>query len=264
MPTLTSKPDFGPPVKVQTAPPRAQAMVVCEHASRFIPKDLAGLGLDPELRDSHIAWDPGALGVAQALCRNLQAPLVTGTVSRLVYDLNRPPDAISAVPQVSEVHSIPGNAALSAHARRDRVHRLYLPFRRTLDHEIARRQLTLRLLVTVHSFTPVYNDCPRAVELGLLHGRDARFAKAMLAHTPESCAFNTQLNAPYSADDGVAHTLDLHGCDNGLLNVMLEIRNDLIATEADQKAWGDMLAPWITKTLRSFDADWAQGSEGQA
>jgi len=86
--------------------------------------------------------------------------------------------------------------------------------------------------------------------LGLLHGRDDRFAEAMMARQPETLPWNVRLNEPYSAADGVAHTLDLHGCDNGLLNVMLEIRNDLIATAEQQADWAEQLAPWIRSTLK--------------
>ena len=42
-------------------------VVVCEHASNRMPAGLGGLGLAPELLTSHIAWDPGALGLARAL-----------------------------------------------------------------------------------------------------------------------------------------------------------------------------------------------------
>lgn len=258
MPSTFVTPDYGSPVKVLPAPDDAQVLVVCEHASPWAPDALGGLGLRDDLWKSHIAWDPGALGVAEVLRRELQAPLVFGTMSRLVYDLNRPPDAVSAVPEVSEHHGIPGNARLSPFARRDRMRQTYLPFRRRLDQEIDHRQTALRLLVTVHSFTPVFLGEPRVVQLGLLHGRDPRFAQAMLDAMPASFPFRTELNAPYTAQDGVAHTLDIHGCDNGLLNVMLEIRNDLIATPEDQHVWGALLAPWIADTLQGFAADWEQ------
>ena len=81
----------------------ARALVVCEHASNRIPEVLGDLGLDQAAaRESHIAWDPGALGVATALAARISAPLVHGSISRLVYDCNRPPDAASAIPETSE------------------------------------------------------------------------------------------------------------------------------------------------------------------
>lgn len=242
-------PAYGPAVARTPASPEAQVLVVCEHASNWIPPGLSDLGLDAEAKRSHIAWDPGALGVAHELAAALGAPVVEGCISRLVYDLNRPPESPTAIPATSEVFSIPGNRDLSEAAYAERVAAVYEPFRAALADEIATRKGKLRLLVTVHSFTPVYNGTPRAVELGLLHGRDDRFALEMMARQPEGIMWDVRLNEPYSATDGVAHTLDLHACDTGLLNVMLEIRNDLIATAEQQKAWAEALAPWIKTTL---------------
>ncbi len=242
-------PSFGPAVARTPRGPDAEVIVVCEHASNWIPPGLSDLGLDDNAKHSHIAWDPGALSVARLLADALGAPLVEGCISRLVYDLNRPPESPTAIPATSEIFAVPGNRDLSDAARAQRVAAVYDPFRAALAEEIASRKGKLRLLVTVHSFTPVYNGAPRAVELGLLHGRDDRFAQEMLARQPEAVQWDTRLNEPYSATDGVAHTLDLHGCDTGLLNVMLEIRNDLIATADQQKLWAEALAPWIKATL---------------
>ena len=234
---------------VLTAPASAEVMLVCEHASNYIPAHLHDLGLTPAQKVSHIAWDPGALGVARALAERLKAPLIAGGQSRLVYDLNRPPEATSAIPERSEVHDIPGNQNLSEAARKERISQVYAPFYAALVQALTERCSNLKLLVTLHSFTPVFKGETRAVELGILHGQDASFAQAMIKLTPDNCAFSVQLNQPYSAKDGVAHTLDEHGCKNGLLNVMLEIRNDLIETPEQQSSWADLLAPWLLQTL---------------
>ena len=39
-------------------------ILVCEHASHYIPPALHDLGLDPVAAREHIAWDPGALELA--------------------------------------------------------------------------------------------------------------------------------------------------------------------------------------------------------
>lgn len=240
------------PVTLTQGDDSCEILLVCEHARRDMPPALAGLGLDDAALRSHIAWDPGALGVAQELARLWQAPLVAGGMSRLVYDLNRPPQSPTAIPERSEIFEVPGNRGLGDAARAQRVVKVYEPFRAALAREIATRRGALRLMVTVHSFTPVFNGTPRAVELGILHGRDARFAEIMLARKPADIGWDVQLNEPYSAADGVAHTLDEQGAANGLLNVMLEIRNDLIETEAQQRDWAARLAPWISATLKEM------------
>ncbi len=245
--------ELGEVVHVSPARPDARVIVVCEHASNRIPAALNGLGLAPGVAESHIAWDPGALPVAQALAGRLAAPLVHGGISRLVYDCNRPPEAVDAIPAVSEIHAVPGNQGLSDSARQKRIAEVYEPFRASLAGEIARYP-GLSLLVTVHSFTPVYRGERRAVELGLLHGTDPRFAAAMADAPPAGWHFDTRVNEPYGPADGVTHTLDLHGAPNGLLSVMLEIRNDLIAAETDQAAMAAALGDWIARVHHQTEA----------
>ena len=62
---------------------RGRVVLVCDHASNIIPERFDGLGLDEAARHSHIAWDPGALPVAQLLSRALDAPLIASGLSRL-------------------------------------------------------------------------------------------------------------------------------------------------------------------------------------
>lgn len=222
-------------------------VLVCEHASPHIPDELNDLGLSKAARLSHAAWDPGAFGVAQTMADTLEATLVASKVSRLVYDCNRPPEALDAMPHISEAYEVPGNAALSSAERQARTSLYYTPFRRSLAAEIARTKQPV--IVTIHSFTPVYHGTVRTVEIGIVHDTDHRLADAIL---DQADWFNVQRNAPYGPSDGVTHTLRLHGVANGHLNVMIEIRNDLIETHLDQAEMGRVLANWLTKALHEI------------
>lgn len=215
-------------------------VLVCEHASNVIPERFHGLGLDEEAQQSHIAWDPGALGVAQALRHRFAADLVAGSVSRLLYDCNRPPEATSAMPEVSEVFIVPGNKNLTEAARLERIHGIYEPFYTALAQILTRRQHGV--LVTIHSFTPVYHGVRRDCEIGLLHDSDSQLADAMLAAVPQNAPFKVECNVPYSAKDGVTHTLKTHAVPRGWPNVMVEIRNDLIKTKSQQENMADFIA----------------------
>lgn len=234
MPTLSNI-SFGAAAHVKSYGAAPEFLVLCEHASNRVPGDLQKLGLSDDVLQSHVAWDPGAEPVAHHLAAKLGACCVTGGISRLVYDCNRPPEAESAVPAVSEIHSIPGNANLSTESKRQRVEGVYVPFCQTVQAQVTSLRPSLKLLVTIHSFNPIYNSKPREVELGVLHGKDPSFAQAMMRDVPDDIPYLTRLNAPYSAADGVAHSLDIHGTAHGLPNVMIEIRNDLIATQSEQK-----------------------------
>ena len=246
--------DFGPAAHVRSAVGAPTVMMVCEHASNRIPQDMDDLGLSEAARQSHIAWDPGAACLAQAVADSLDAVLVLGGVSRLVYDCNRAPEAVDAVPERSEVVFIPGNRSLSPADRAQRVTAVYAPFRAALQDRIARHRSTLKWLITIHSFNPIYNGQTREVEIGVLHGRDDRFATAMMQSLAPDFPFIVRLNQPYAAADGVAHTLDLHGAGNALPNVMLEVRNDLIADTARQRAMARRLVPWINAAQSRLEA----------
>lgn len=222
-------------------------VLVCEHAGNWLPPEFGDLGLAPDLLTSHIAWDPGALAVARAMSRILDAPLVAQRTSRLVYDCNRPPEAEGAMPEVSEVHRVPGNAGLSPAQRDARTQAVYVPFRDAVAACIDRQCQAAGdvAVVTVHSFTPVYKGVRRDVEVGILHDTDIRLADAMLAAAAADTGLVVRRNEPYGPADGVTHTLRTHALPRGLANVMIEVRNDLIADAGSQDAMAQRLARWL-------------------
>lgn len=249
---MTAKLDIGGEVaRIENAAAAGPFLIVCEHASNHFPAEFGTLGLSEAQRHAHIAWDPGALGLARGLARRLGAPLVSASVSRLVYDLNRAPDAAGAIAARSEIHDIPGNAGLGPASRLARVNAVYLPFHAALHAAIARRIATgpAPVIVTVHSFTPVWFGAPRAVEFGVIHDADPALAEAVLAEAKARTGLNAALNAPYSAADDVTHTLRLQATPYGLMNVMLEIRNDLLDTVAAEDRMAETLAPVLAAAL---------------
>jgi predicted N-formylglutamate amidohydrolase len=195
------------------------------------------------------------MAVARRLSERLNAPLVAAAVSRLIYDCNRPPEAPDAMPAQSEVFAIPGNADLSDADRAARIATYYAPFRDALSDTIAK--LSNPVIVTLHSFTPIYHGQSRAVEIGVLHDRDSRMADAMLDTAGAHTDALVLRNAPYGPEHGVTHTLREHAIAQGHMNVMLEIRNDLIRTPDEQTAVADMIANWIAD---AFARTQAQGA----
>jgi predicted N-formylglutamate amidohydrolase len=240
-----------PVVEIINPEGKAPLVLVCEHASNTIPDYFNGLGLSQKARQSHIAWDPGALPVALALSRAFDAPLVCARISRLVYDCNRPPSAPSAIPAKSEDAVIPGNANISQAEGRARIEQIYQPFNQTLEHTIARHLANGNkpALVTIHSFTPVFLGRQRLVELGILHSSDTTLADKMLSGAPQITELRVERNQPYGPADGVSHTLDIHGIANGLANVMIEIRNDLLTTPEAVESVAQTLQTMIEQAL---------------
>ena len=215
----------GPAAEVVNPGGGAPICLVCEHASAFIPTSLAALQLPDDDRYSHAVWDIGAEVLARDLSSRLDAPLVLGRVSRLVYDCNRPPERDDAIPSRTETIEIPGNKDLSKVERATRVREIYEPLHRTISATLDAFK-SPPVLTTIHSFTPTWFGVSRPTDLGLLHDDDPWLAHAMMRVADPS--LRTELNQPYSAADGVTHTLAKHANARGLRNVMIEVRNDLL------------------------------------
>lgn len=234
----------------------APVLVVCEHASNHFPAHFGTLGLDAEARMSHAAWDPGALDQARRLAQALNAPLVHGGVSRLIYDCNRPPEAPGAITAQSERFAVPGNQNLTPSERQARVDLVYTPFSKAVGNAI----VTARphALITMHSFTPVYHGTKRDVEIGILHDTDTRLADALLAALADA-PYQVARNAPYGPEDGVTHTLREHALPGQLLNVMIELRSDLLENETGR----ERIAAILLKGLQSALSACAPTLEGK-
>ncbi|MGP9789011.1 N-formylglutamate amidohydrolase [Roseinatronobacter sp. NSM] len=235
-----------------------QVLLICEHASNAAAPPWAHFDDSPEQMAAHVASDPGALGLARALGQLLgqsmgAAELVHAPLSRLIYDLNRSPDRMDAMPAQSEAFHIPQNQGLDAGQRMARMDALYLPFHNHVRARIARALVlgARPCIVTIHSFTPIWHGQPREVEFGIIHDDAPEFAHAILAHST-STGLATRLNEPYSAADHVTHTLRLHALPYFLPNAMLELRNDLIASPAQQTDIATRLAPVIARAIASL------------
>src|SRR5204863_9509614 len=138
-------------------------MLTCDHYGRLIPRGLGDLGLRASELTRHIAWDIGIAGVAEALSRQLDAHLIVQRYSRLVIDCNRPPHVASSIPRISEATTIPGNEGISGEAATLRRREIFDPYHRRIGAVIDRRLHEARptVLVTLHSFTPVYAGIAR-------------------------------------------------------------------------------------------------------
>lgn len=227
---------------------RSPFVLICEHASRVLPRKLGTLGLPEAELSRHIAWDIGAENVARMLSRLIDAPLMLQRYSRLAYDCNRPPESPDSIPEISEVTAIPGNRKLSAEDRLARAREIYRPFHDGVSLALDRRAAAglKSIVVSIHSFTPVYKGKARSVELGILHDRDTSLSSRLIKSFPN---VDARLNEPYGPKDGVLHTLNLHGFARGLQHAMIEIRNDLVSSERGQDEWAQRLSvPLIQAT----------------
>ncbi len=227
-------------------------LLLCEHASNFIPGHYHSLGLTEFDSERHIAWDIGALGLARQLSALLDAPLAHATCSRLLLDLNRDVSAPDSIVEYSEDTTIPGNTGLSEAERHLRQMGLYQPFHQEVDALINSR-LAAGLhtaVVSVHSFTPRYNGVTRPWHVGVISHEDRVLAEVMLASLRSEDDLVVGDNEPYGPQDGVFHSVGRHGQARGLPCAMIEVRNDLLADGAAQRQWAERLQRALLMALQ--------------
>jgi predicted N-formylglutamate amidohydrolase len=236
--------DDVPPVAEETASGASPFLLTSDHYGRAIPRGLGDLGLPEDELARHIAWDIGIAGVANALSKHLDAHLVAQPYSRLVIDCNRPPDAASSIPRISESTVIPGNEGLTRDAAEARRRQVFDPYHRRIGEVIDNR---LRhgiptVLVALHSFTPVYAGIARPWHVGTLYQRDTRLPPLLLRSLRAQGDLVVGDNEPYAVSDETDYTIPVHGEARGLMNTGIEIRQDLIADAAGQQQWAERLA----------------------
>ena len=244
------------PVTVEREDSPSEFFLVCEHAGKRIPRRLQELGLPAPERERHIAYDIGAGGMSRVMARCLDATLVTQAYSRLVIDCNRSPGVPSAMPQVSESTTVPGNLNIPVDQREARIAEIFTPFHDTVRGLLDRRADASReaVLVTLHSFTPVFKGVSRPWQVGVLYNRDARLGHALLAELADEPDLCVGDNEPYRVDDMSDYTIPVHGEQRGIVHVEIEVRQDLLADEAGQRHWGERLAGWIPRAYRRMNA----------
>ncbi|MCX7303142.1 MAG: N-formylglutamate amidohydrolase [Hyphomicrobiales bacterium] len=218
-------------------------MLICEHATNYLPPQYGTLGLADADLQRHIAWDPGALPVCLKMADRLDATLVQAGMSRLLIDCNRPLDAPDLIPPISETTPIPGNATLTEKQRAQRIALSWQPFHATIDDLVAERLAAGRetWLVTIHSFTPIYKGVARPWQIGILHDDDERLSAPLIAALESAGNLTVGDNQPYSPADRVYFTLERHARAHGLPCAMIEIRNEEIKDEAGQRKWALLL-----------------------
>ncbi len=233
-----------PPVLEENARGRSPFLLTCDHYGRLIPRRLGDLGLPESELTRHIAWDIGIAGVAEALSKHLDAHLIAQRYSRLVIDCNRPPAAASSIPSISEATTIPGNEGLARDAAEARRQAIFDPYHGRIREIIEQRlrENIPTVLVSLHSFTPVYAGIARPWHIGTLYHRDTRLPPLLLDLLRSEPDLVAGDNEPYAVSNETDYTIPVHAEARGLMNTGIEIRQDLIADQAGQTQWADRLA----------------------
>lgn len=233
-----------PPVHEVNAEGTSPFLLTADHYGRVLPRALGDLGIPESELVRHIGWDIGIAGVAERLARMLDAHLIAQRYSRLVIDCNRPPGAASSIPVISEATTIPRNEGISEVERNARRREIFEPYHHRIDTTIGRRLHDKRptVLVSLHSFTPVYAGVARPWHIGALYNRDPVLPQLLVKHLRAEGDLVVGDNEPYAVSDLTDYTIPVHGEARGLVNTGIEIRQDLIADQSGQQQWAERLA----------------------
>ncbi|MET0655140.1 MAG: N-formylglutamate amidohydrolase, partial [Pseudoxanthomonas sp.] len=169
------------PFSVHRAHGDSPFVLIADHAGQAIPARLGDLGLSRAELDRHIGWDIGIAGVTERLAGKLDAFAILQNYSRLVIDCNRPLQAPGSIVEVSDGTRIPGNQGLDDEAKTVRALEIFAPYHARITQELDRRSehAAAPVLVSMHSFTPVFAGFVRPWHAGVLYHRDARLARAL-------------------------------------------------------------------------------------
>jgi predicted N-formylglutamate amidohydrolase len=231
--------------------PASKVLFLCDHASAALPEGYGSLGLDPSELETHIAYDIGASWVARRLAGAFGAALILGRWSRLLVDLNRGPCDPSMMANESDGRTIPANRGAGVDEVERRIREFHQPYHEAIERELDRLG-PKSAIFSIHSFTPSLNGVTRPWEVGVIWDKDGRLAVPLMEKL-SAHGFIWGNNEPYSGaleED----CLTRHGTRRSLPNVLIEIRQDLLATRAQAEAFAERLYPVLREALDAMEA----------
>ena len=247
-------PDDPPPFELLNPEGCARVVLTCDHASSVIPTSLKNLGLDSLALGRHIACDFGAGDITRWLSRYLDAPTILCGYSRLVVDCNRALDDPTSIRAVSDGEFIAGNQNLSSADHQERADQVFWPYHNAVSATVDRfkAQGVTPAFISIHSFTPFFDNEHRPWEVGILWDTDARIPVPLMDKL-RSMGVCVGDNEPYSGRLPLDFTIDYHAELPGLPHVSIEVRQDLVSTQDGVEKWAHMIGKVLKEILSEDD-----------
>lgn len=219
-------------------------LLICDHARNSIPRHYDNLGLSASDMVRHIAYDIGMEALTRRLADILGVPAVLSTFSRLLIDPNRGEDDPTVLMRISDGAVVPGNRYADAAEKERRLSLYHRPYHQaisaSIDHMMASGQSPI--LISLHSFTPVWRGFVRPWHTGVMWDRDARVPKLLIAALKQGGDLIVGDNEPYTGEL-TGDTMNRHGTCRGISHGLLEVRQDLVGDPAGVDHWAARLAP---------------------
>lgn len=240
-------------------------LLTCEHASPSIPKNLDKLGLSSaELRGAKDLYDPGSEQLTRMLAEKLRANMLLATTSRLVIDYNRRLDMKGVAGNTyhapalkmellteldGEEKSVPilGNQKKSTQLAVVRYREYVQPYQ-DAGVKLAQRLVALHghcLVLSVHSFYPVYYGAERKTDIDVLYDVAAREGKRFAAIVGQHTSLCVAQNKPWSMKDADGGVFDSLQRESGVTVLAVDVNNRLLQSQSAVQTLARVLVPAI-------------------
>ena len=233
-------------------------LLICDHASNYIPPTYQKLGLTADQLKEHIAWDIGAAEITLQISEILNSVAILSGISRLIVDANRDPSDQKSAPEISDNITITGNKDLTKINRENRLKKYFWPYHNAIKKQIDYFEEKLDpynnipIIFSIHTFTQVMrlvDAKKRPWDVGVLWNRDPRVADILIRElTKHKDNLIVGDNQPYSGKE-FYYTLDYHAGGRGIPHCAIEIRQDLVNTPEGINYWATLISKILNNIL---------------
>jgi predicted N-formylglutamate amidohydrolase len=201
-------------------------LFTAEHASNNIPTTTQAS--ETFLLNTHWAYDIGIFELIQLLCTQLSCQGAHTNYSRLWIDCNRAPNQNGLIKNSIDGIPLSFNQNLTQKQCLSRLSDVHEAYHCAISSAI-KKHSTPPILVSLHSFTPIWNDHIRTMDIGVLFDRDTALAHSCASLLREE-GFFVEMNQPYSGKNGLIYAADRHGTEQNIPYIELEFNQSILCT----------------------------------
>lgn len=213
-------------------------LFTAEHASAVIPVPVQDT--DIPFLTTHWAVDIGILPLMKLLCEQHHAQGIYTQYSRLWIDTNRDPHQDGLIKTHIDDTPLSFNQSLTEQDALQRLAEVHEPYHHAISSSITTHTKP-PLLVSLHSFTPIWNNHIRTMDIGVLFDRDEELAH-ICTELLQQEGFFVEENKPYSGKNGLIYSAHRHGTEKNIPYIELEFNQSIICTPQRIKRVADKIS----------------------
>lgn len=225
-----------------------------EHAGKRIPKKYGTLGTTwREIRKSPDYCDVGIDELSRAIAKELKARCIVPKISRMILNLNKPPEHARLINPLIFGVTVPDNICISKTERKYRITQFYRPYHTRLEKEIgiSKKKHKRTFYISIHSFFHKTPKITRALDIGILYRfkKDLKFCKSIERYLKKKTKFRIAYNEPYSAFETAGYTLEKYGNSRKITCMEFEVNDKHLRTRNNIKMMAKLLSEAIEHAI---------------